>query len=1742
MHAIPRIVMCSIVLFMSSSLFAQTQNQLSPPPRDLTVLMKTSPVPGQTDVELDSQTSIRFTNPLDPNTIDSNSFQVTAGRPVTTNITLTLDRREVILSYPDFLPGSDTVQVTVVGSKLRDIDGRFVDADGDGYPGGVATISFTTNPALGIPILTETAMITGFVFRPDDVTGEILPFSGVSVSAYQFPVAVPPVQVGVATTNVDGFFQLETDAFTGVAQFLVNISFLGHSEALRQVQILPGRCRRVGDAVLQPLSAPVFVEAATGGEVEDTAGMGACLTIPAGALIADSMISVTVLDSAELIRDDLPELTSEAGFFIDISGVSGEITTEPVSLTLPNQYGLPLGTTIPMGKIDHLTLEWSDMRDLAMDPEGAVGGSAPYFGTVVDDGMGGSVIEIQFDNFCTVCTSYCLPIPLPPPPPPPPPSTVPPPPCGTAGGGNSGYVYGSSAVNLHEGHLFETISLPSFREFGSDWSLQLRYASHTAQPSVTLGGVVDYNSSRPVERTVYDINVEGHRVIGAYGFTQNFQKHYGKYIWKGLDFADQLLPTGSYEYEIFTTSLNANVAVSLPLFFGEGGDDPSVVSFDGVEASPAVFYPGEQVTPGGPQVTPQRSLLVSGRAVLVNAQSTPYGAGWSIAQEHRLHFDPDGCVVAVGGMGQADVFLPDPSNPHRWISPAGDFTALMLNPANGKIRREFPNRTTHYFESTGELDRIEDSFGRTTDFEYQSGLLTTVTSPTGFQYVLTYSGGTLTSISDSAGRTTLTTVDASGDLTSLTNAVGSTRLFEYSDHLLTAQVGARGDRTEYEYTNGRVVETRQYDTDALTLLQTRQYSPTALDGEIGEALANGMGTLLNPIPPVTEQLDQVVDGRGGIHRQEVDSRNNVTSFTDPLNRSTFFGYDANDLLTSVTYPNGRVTEFDYDANGNQIAIREQDAGGLVLGGPGSAYSEQTLEYSEEFGLPTRVIDAEGRQTTIGYDLLGRLVNTTDPLGRTLYLHYEDDDLPTQVTRATFEDGTEITNEYDARGNLVKTTDPLLRETILVNDPLTGRIESVLDGDGNTRSWTYDDLDRVITQLGLEQDLITYSYDDSDCGCSTSLLAQVTFANGSSIDYEYDGLGRRTGITDPLGMTSSITYDAEGSITDEVLRNGDTITYEYDIGGQLIGRAVDGGDFAVFDYDVNGHLTGAANAVSTLVFEYDFLGRQTAEFRTIDPTQISSVGLTPQGSAIMYDYDLAGNRTSMMSTSVGATYTYDANDQLTALTDNRGNQLVFAYDISGRRTLLDRSNGVQTAYSYDAAGQIAEIEEASSGVLSTLSYTSYNATGRLLQDVASGPTPTVTRDYEYDALNRLTDVSHSSLPFGDQLSAILSGDTVLDAANRLTADTELTYAYDAEGRTTARFGATTELFDYDAEGRLRQYREQVGGVDVATVAFFYDPFGRMIAKNTNDVATIYEYDGADLIGQRGRRGELYASTVFGPNIDEPLIERRGSESFFYHHERNGSIRLLTDATGAVRQSLVYDAFGEILDRSDPTMPVFFGYTGRVHQHEMGLIDHRARMRDARNGRFLTEDPAGLLGGSNLYAYGSGDPVNNVDPDGRLAWFLAPIIGGVIGGGIDLATQLIGNGGRFDCVSWGSVGLSAGLGALFASTGPGGALFGRSSSYLQRYGNRFLPRGGVFNGRFSGSGGRRFGWSYNKNTGRNTFGPHGGGRGSRGHWHRDWLSFRHRGGDVPFSANGPFGLGGGVLGGAAGSAGGSPCPCP
>jgi RHS repeat-associated protein len=101
---------------------------------------------------------------------------------------------------------------------------------------------------------------------------------------------------------------------------------------------------------------------------------------------------------------------------------------------------------------------------------------------------------------------------------------------------------------------------------------------------------------------------------------------------------------------------------------------------------------------------------------------------------------------------------------------------------------------------------------------------------------------------------------------------------------------------------------------------------------------------------------------------------------------------------------------------------------------------------------------------------------------------------------------------------------------------------------------------------------------------------------------------------------------------------------------------------------------------------------------------------------------------------------------------------------------------------------------------------------------------------------------------------------------------------------------------------------------------------------------------------------------------------------------GSVRAISDATGALAGNTDYDVFGTV--RREEGVKSMFGFTGEPTDPG-GLAYLRARYLDPSLGRFLSADPVqpGLPGsqGYNHYTYVGNNPTTLIDPTGQEAIF-------------------------------------------------------------------------------------------------------------------------------------------------------------
>jgi RHS repeat-associated protein len=125
----------------------------------------------------------------------------------------------------------------------------------------------------------------------------------------------------------------------------------------------------------------------------------------------------------------------------------------------------------------------------------------------------------------------------------------------------------------------------------------------------------------------------------------------------------------------------------------------------------------------------------------------------------------------------------------------------------------------------------------------------------------------------------------------------------------------------------------------------------------------------------------------------------------------------------------------------------------------------------------------------------------------------------------------------------------------------------------------------------------------------------------------------------------------------------------------------------------------------------------------------------------------------------------------------------------------------------------------------------------------------------------------------------------------------------------------------------------------------------------------------------------ARYTHGLSVDEPLAELRSGATSYYESDWLGSITSLSNSAGSLSNTYSYDSYGK-LTVSTGTVSNPFQYTGREFDPETGLYEYRARYYDEGVGRFVSEDPIGFGGGTNLYRYARTNPAGFIDPSGEV----------------------------------------------------------------------------------------------------------------------------------------------------------------
>jgi RHS repeat-associated protein len=743
-----------------------------------------------------------------------------------------------------------------------------------------------------------------------------------------------------------------------------------------------------------------------------------------------------------------------------------------------------------------------------------------------------------------------------------------------------------------------------------------------------------------------------------------------------------------------------------------------------------------------------------------------------------------------------------------------------------------------------------------------------------------------------------------------------------------------------------------------------------------------------------------------------------SSVTDGAGKTTRYTYSTTGQVLTITNAKNEVTTFTYETNTNSAAYgRVLSITGDVTGG------NRTFTY-DAYGHMATSTDSEGYALTYDYDELDRVRTITYP--DETYEQHEYDDHSLVASRDR--EGRWTRHMYNALRERVVTQDPELRVTQFQWCPC-GQLRRFVDGNGNITEWQRDERSRVTKKINPDTSFETYTYDLSGrlqteidpMGRTTTYaytvdgrIAKADYSEAATPDvtYAYDAwYARRTSEVDGSG-TTTFTYHPDATATNGAgqvaLVNGpvsnDTLKQTYDELGRLKKlEIVDDATQTAASYseeltfDGRGRVTGVQNNLGSST--YSFVGQSSR------PDTVNYAN----GMQTLYDY-------------FGATGDFLLK-QIKNLSAGPSPTVISQFDYTQRQNRaidtwkVDQGSGAATwSFGYDGARQLTSAirRDATQTVLESLSY-SYDRAGNRIQ-VRSGTT--APRNFAANNLNQLlSERDHGGTTFagfvdepatvtvnGKPAKVMSTGggapfkfEALVELA--LGANTVVIEARDRNSNVaTKTYSVTTtgasKSYEYDANGNLR-YEKQPNGTVIRE--YRWDQQSRLVRMLSGTHESVYEYDGQSRrvritekensvqtkqetfiwCGSRicqKRSGSTVVRSYFGQGFEE-----NGTGDYFHTRDHLGNVREVVASDGTtVGSRLAYDPWGKVTETGSVLSDLT--YTGHYYDRITGLSLARYRGYDPNLGRWLSKDPIGLKGGTNLYGYVGSDPINRVDPNG------------------------------------------------------------------------------------------------------------------------------------------------------------------
>ncbi len=704
------------------------------------------------------------------------------------------------------------------------------------------------------------------------------------------------------------------------------------------------------------------------------------------------------------------------------------------------------------------------------------------------------------------------------------------------------------------------------------------------------------------------------------------------------------------------------------------------------------------------------------------------------------------------------------------------------------------------------------------------------------------------------GKTTAYTYDSLGNLLTQTEtdttssaSNGQTRTWSYAYNAssqLTAMTDPRGQVWTFAY---NAQGNRSQVTNPL--------------GHVSTSTFDGAGRVLTETAPNGLVTSYQYDPRGRVTRIAVGS-----NLAAALQQITLYTYTPSGQIASASLPNGHIITYSYDAAQRLIGAADNRGNAITytLDAMGNRVSEQIKDASNQIALAsTRVINSVNRVQSISggtspasqttallYDANGQPIKSTDPLGNATQTTLDALRRPTSIT---LPDSSAASSSYNQLNQLTAAIDPkgiqtsfirnawgeVLRET----SPDIGQINYTRDAGGNplsmtdaknqTTSYQYDALSRVTNITFADAKQQNFFYDGTPptplAGQQKGYLREMTDASGST-KYERDSFGRITkktqtvldNPTNPTVLISQTTYTPAGELASLRYPSGLTVAYVRNTSGQISGITTK---------------IGSA-AVQPFVQNLSYTALEQPKAWSWAHCSAASVAISPCTSASR-SFDADGRMTS----SNLASYQYDANSRITAITQNLIAQRSVS-STSGTATITTTqlyTQPISWSVGYDNRDRITSFTRtlnSGSGQQSASSESfTYDPNSNRLSSISINATDT-DKDGLYETAEQRKNTTRvlSIQPSSNKLQGFTQTlTTITGTKTNSTVASQINYTLDTNGNLTSD---GLRDFQYDAENRLSKVilgttfvgTDTIAGNELAAHTYLHNAAGQRVFKS------------------------------------------------------------------------------------------------------------------------------------------------------------------------------------------------------------------------------------------------------------------------------------------------------------------------